>query len=324
MSAGLRAVLARAALFFAILCLPIGSCTTLGLVFRAQASHDIGPVPPAALVDRARVPDDAYVAVVSAVALVARDEFPLERDWAASERGGAILALPQAPSVIGHCQGDDCPATGPAAAAVVLRGQICSADATSIACSPSSALRAYAMAEAVRRGVPLASLRLLLVGPTPSGRRREMWLAFAIAGALVVLWIGLVAFTSRRPAVAPRMVEERAFDAPLPGTELRAALGRLDAGQPLRLQSDEPGRVVFLLGRTEMQVRIWGIREPEHVPRRVVVTWKPDPYRGTQTTVRVEEAVGWLPLNPGPFADLCRGALAQTVAGIERALQPGG
>lgn len=311
-----RLVLSRALIFGVILALPIGSCTTLGFVFRAQASDVRGRVPLEAL-RGPYAPEGAFVEVVIDARLLATDELPIDDQYVAVATGTSVLTIAGAPELLASCSGVGC--GGSQAGLQVASGQLCGLS-TVMACSLSPELRSFAEAEAGRRGVPEDAMHVLLLGETPLGAQASMIAAFAIVGALLLLWGALVALTSRGYTGPARIVEERAVAAARSGADVRAALLALVPTDGLRVEEDQAGRLVLAQGRTELQARVRGIVKYDEVAHRAVIEWTETPYRGTDVRIRVEETLRWMKVLPGPFADIVRAAIALTAARVEGAV----
>jgi hypothetical protein len=238
------------------------------------------------------------------VALLAKDEFPIDRDLVALAPGYYAYSVKGAPEVLvissGALTGD--------LRALQLDGQLCDDDAK-LACElPQRELRLYVRSEQELRKRPL---RVLLAHARPGDQLWEAATGFGVVGLLLL--VGLVASVMvLRAAKQPgRLGLSHAVTLRHGPEHVRAKI-RAQAGPLWRIAHDAEDRMTVLVGKPAGKTRLTGAHEPEDVPLRIdLELGAADAYRGTTGTIEVRMLLG----RPPAIA----GALVPSQVAVERA-----
>lgn len=288
--------------------LPLVCCSSMGTLAIVEATRDAGEVEPGALMD---VPEasrlEAHLGLVPV-----RQQDP----YRAGEPTG-LYWVAGAERVVVYCQ--DC-AYDPGAAAIPVRGRICDAGVSvSLAChlepEVSLALDDYARAQ----GRDRADYRVILSGATTTSDWLGATCTFGAVGLLLLLVAGGFVVVIRDGRAGPaRLAREQTWQLPVSDAELLARVGSMRGA---RVVEQSALHIVVLLGRTEAQARLWGVRRAEQVPLRLTVRVAHDgPYQGVRVDARVEEDWVWHRKLAEPLVKLVDRALDARLAELAAAV----
>src|SRR5690606_31483162 len=93
------------------------------------------------------------------------------------------------------------------------------------------------------REAGFGSERVVLLGETPGDARGRARKLFALAAATVAAYIGLVVFSRRRRAGAPRVVDEARWSLRAAAGEVHAAIRRLEGTDRFLVIDEGAGRM---------------------------------------------------------------------------------
>ena len=142
-----------------------------------------------------------------------------------------------------------------------------------------------------------------------------------MAALSLVVYVALILFSRRRRTGPARVAEHRTWSSRLAAEDIPAAVRKLEAQDGFLVIEEAPGKMVFVQGRSENAARAWGIRAPEHFPRRTTLSWQSTPREPTQILARIEEDLVWWPFAlRGSLARLAPLSIERTAAQLEAAL----
>lgn len=269
-----------------------------------------GLTPASLLMDRARVPDGSYLEVEAVLVRTSRlGDTASSAMWV----GAPVTEPVPIDGLVAYC--------GPRCGfhpwrdlrdPVRVQARICDARGHLVDCTLPRALRDH--------GVP-ENGRVLFVGETPAEAWPRAMRAFAVAALALVVYVALVLLSRRRRRGQARVVEQRTWSSRLAAEDIPAAVRKLDAQDGFLVVEEGPGKIVFIQGRSENAARGWGVRTPEHFPRRTTLSWQSTPREPTQIVARIEEDLVWWPFAlRGSLARLAPASIERTAAQIEAAL----
>lgn len=283
-------------------------CSSMGTFALVEARRDAGRVETAVLADRDRAPTGSRVSTRAGLVLVGEEP----------HGAGRLFSISGEAEVLAYCP-SDCGAWTDGTYDV--RGRICDRVFVSSVCHEESQVAPLLDEIAGERGIDPSALRVLRVeGDGATWMGIVCTFGAALGLALLVL-AGLVAVMRDGRKGGPRIARDRAWQLAISVAELEERLRGL-TGDGARVVERGAASVVIAQGRTERSARMWGLRAPGDMPRRVEVRWSQagGPYGTLQVEARATEELEWLG-QPGEVLErLSAESLDRTLAQLERAL----